>query len=382
MKKVEKLHNKSMECAENALLHRMKGKEKDAIRLFEQALFLEKQAIAALPKGQVVEPTFSILHRSAATLALDCNAIREAEQLVAKALSFDPPVELAEELRDLLEKIYFRRHLELRGISLQEDELQMSLAGQGVGFGIVESKEFLSRIEGVSKIIYRIAERRQRKPYRESGGLKKGFKENYEVFLSVPRAASFAVTLKIGKPKDQQDLPGFTGTREIVDEFLFLINALEERRFEDIKEKIQDEAYYTNFINLGKTIAPDGENISLIGFTSRRGVIEKPATITRTRKEIVESTSALETTEIIVSDALLESTLVEVRGCLRFADATSGDNGLIKIVNEETHDSYDVKVPEGMMEDIVKPMWNSVVTVKGYKRGKCIVLLDIQEDKK
>ena len=49
----------------------------------------------------------SVLHRSAASLALECGALREAERLIAAALSGDPPDEIAEELRDLLEQVYF-----------------------------------------------------------------------------------------------------------------------------------------------------------------------------------------------------------------------------------------------------------------------------------
>jgi hypothetical protein len=47
------------------------------------------------------------LHRSAAALALECGVLREAERLIAAALSGDPPNEIAEELRDLLEQVYF-----------------------------------------------------------------------------------------------------------------------------------------------------------------------------------------------------------------------------------------------------------------------------------
>jgi hypothetical protein len=43
----------------------------------------------------------------AASLALECGALREAERLIAVALSGNPPEEIAEELRDLLEQVYF-----------------------------------------------------------------------------------------------------------------------------------------------------------------------------------------------------------------------------------------------------------------------------------
>ncbi len=67
----------------------------------------ERQAADLVAGDQASEPTRSVLHRSAASLALECGALREAEQLIATALSGDPPEEIAEELRDLLEQVYF-----------------------------------------------------------------------------------------------------------------------------------------------------------------------------------------------------------------------------------------------------------------------------------
>jgi hypothetical protein len=52
------------------------------------------------------EPTRSVLHRSAATLALDCGEYREAERLVATALAGNPPEPIANELRDVLAAVY------------------------------------------------------------------------------------------------------------------------------------------------------------------------------------------------------------------------------------------------------------------------------------
>ena len=52
------------------------------------------------------EPGLSILYRSAASLAIQCGRYREAEQLIAKALSGNPTNEIARELRELLQSIY------------------------------------------------------------------------------------------------------------------------------------------------------------------------------------------------------------------------------------------------------------------------------------
>ena len=76
----------------------------EALLLFRQALALELAAIEALET--YVEPTYSVLHRSAATLALDCNELRKAEQLAARALAKEPPEFIADQLREVLEQVY------------------------------------------------------------------------------------------------------------------------------------------------------------------------------------------------------------------------------------------------------------------------------------
>ena len=77
----------------------------------ERALDLELKALDEITEP--VEPTYSILHRSAGWLALDCNKPRLAEQLACKALAGDPYPKIAEELRDLLAETYARMHLQL-----------------------------------------------------------------------------------------------------------------------------------------------------------------------------------------------------------------------------------------------------------------------------
>ena len=78
-----------------------------AIPLFEQALELELAAIAELPEP--LEPTYSVLHRSAGWMAFHCRQFRRAEQLASKALAGEPPADIAAELRDLLEQSKLQR---------------------------------------------------------------------------------------------------------------------------------------------------------------------------------------------------------------------------------------------------------------------------------
>ena len=102
MSEINRLHDRAMDLTALAFMERARGNAEKASELFESALECEIAAIEAL--NEYIEPTFSVLHRSAATLALDCYQYRKAERLAAKALAQDPPEEIAEELRDVLKQ--------------------------------------------------------------------------------------------------------------------------------------------------------------------------------------------------------------------------------------------------------------------------------------
>lgn len=370
MNAVRDHHSRAMELAELAFIARMRGETEEAGRLFRQALEHELSAIREMNGVGRVEPTYSVLHRSAATLALDCDDPRSAERLVANALAHDPPPEIAQELRDLLEQINFRRHLDLRGVILDENELQMNLTGPAVGFGLVRSVDFSSRIENASRMICRTVERHRNMPFREKGRPRKAVQDDYEVFVSVPRAASFSVTLRLGRPIAQQRIPGFLDTASIVDELLELIDLANKAKMQEIRDRIPDPAYLRNFIALAKRLAPDGDNVRRVGFTVVRSGRQRSVEITRPAPEFPR---------LPVEGVEVRGEEVRVRGLLRYADATQSETGLIKIVEEAGAVSHEVKVPEGMMADIVRPMWDCVVIVTGRREGRRIALEDIQE---
>lgn len=131
---VSSLHEQAMILANEACLAQIA--DTPHIHLFGKAFEHERQAALLLADRIEVEPTRSILFKSAAALALDCENYREAERMVAYGLSGMPPAELAEELRDLYDDINFRRHLKTKGIQLGDDELQLTLHGNCVGHGL------------------------------------------------------------------------------------------------------------------------------------------------------------------------------------------------------------------------------------------------------
>jgi hypothetical protein len=106
-------HECAMELTDQALAARRRGDEQQAEAYFREALSHEQRAAAQVAPDLSAEPTRSVLHRSAASLAVQCGELREAERLIAVALAGNPPDEIAEELRDLWQQVC----RDLRGLS-------------------------------------------------------------------------------------------------------------------------------------------------------------------------------------------------------------------------------------------------------------------------
>ena len=313
---IKTLHRQAMERTDLALAARQKGEADQALLFFRQAYDLEAKAAASFVHDLDAEPTRSILLRSAASLALDAALIGEAEKLICTALAGSPPESIAEELRDLLEQVHFQRHLDLRGITLQRDELQLSIAGQAIGYGIAPTEAFIERVEQTEDLLYRTAERRQKRPYRDRGRREKRLQESLELYMSVPRAASFAVTFRVGKG-EQLSLPGMSFGEQVIDELFDCLDLFTRGDEQQLKSRIPDEAYYRNFVGLARRLAPDGRKVGVVGLTTLRGEqIKKVALTANTGNRLLQP----------LAPAIPEATSaserpVQVSGFLKMADA-------------------------------------------------------------
>ena len=250
MSAINDFHHKAVDLSAFALMEQMRGNAERSAELFEQALENELAAIEELKEP--VEPTYSVLHRSAGWMAFHCRKFRIAEKLAARALSHDPHPEIAEELRDLLEQINFGRHLKLKGVTLAANDIQLSLSGSEVGLGVIRASEFIDRISYSSKLVHRIIERRNNRPFRERGRPSSNIESLYQSYLSIPRAASYAVTLSFSTSSHQPSLPGISDIAEVVDEFMELMELLNSANVSEIQGRIPDPAYLRNFLGLAK----------------------------------------------------------------------------------------------------------------------------------
>ncbi|MBW4498431.1 MAG: hypothetical protein KME57_02280 [Scytonema hyalinum WJT4-NPBG1] len=124
MSQIRELHQQAMDLAEMAEVAKLRGNLTQAEQLSRQAFEKELQAAQLIASDVEAEPTRSVLHRSAATLAIDCGKIHTAERLIAIALSGNPPQEIAEELKDLFVQMNIHKYFARRGIAFDETKLQ------------------------------------------------------------------------------------------------------------------------------------------------------------------------------------------------------------------------------------------------------------------
>lgn len=368
MNTVNALHHQAMEFVDQAMLEQRAGNQESAIKLFERATEYELAAIDSM--SEPAEPTYSVLHRSAASMAMNANQLRQAERIINKALAQNPHPEIADEMRELLERIYFQWNLERNSATMARGCLELSLAGPSVGYGIVHSKELIRRINSTIEMITRTAERTLKIPFRESGQANKDVREYYQPWISALRAGSFGVVINFISTKGQMSFPEMVGVSEVIDEFMTLMEFLDKSGISEIQERIPDQAYLTNFLSLAKKVAPDGKEIQKVGFTSIGDHGHRSVIISKVASDLPLPPPT--------EPAFIEPEPVEILGTLRFADATSNDHNNIKIVDGNGK-SHNIRVLPGMMDDIVRPMWGRLVTVNGVRAGTVIELQEVKE---
>jgi hypothetical protein len=341
----------------------------EALRLRSLAFEAEKAAALTLFSSFSEEPARSVLFRSAAVLAMECNNLSEAGRLAAAGLSGQPPGRIADELHRVWDRAVLGRHLRLRDIVLGDDEYQLALGGRGVGPGIASEHSFLPRHKATQSLILRTSERL--KGWEFLAQLRKETKAIFEFFLAVPREASFAITVKIGR---NLSLPG-SDAGKVIDEVSACMALYESGDREQLEKRIE-EPYRKNFDALAGQIAPDGRDVEFVGFTTFRDGSERTVAITRPRvtPSLASLTPPEEIEEIQKGSGAKN---VTVRGTLIYASSQrKGKKKTIKILTPEGG-AVKVSVSAELMHDVVRPYYEAEVIVTLGRTKQGFVLVDI-----
>lgn len=363
MASVKQLHQNAMELAQKSLIARERGEYDEALDLAKKAMVLETEAADLVSLDKATEPTRSVLYRSAASLAYQCKDYKEAQRLIAKGLAGYPPPEIEEELKNLYEDVNFEYHLQIKGEILAPEDFQMSMTGDVVGSGIIFYNEFMRRIETTKTLLDRTIERLMNREYRSGGRISREY-QPFVPALSIPRPGSFAISFKLVSPQDQQ-LALFVQPERVIEELITGIDLMNSGNDKALKSLIGDDKYLTHFVSNVRQMAPDGQKINFVGFTSSK----VSAGLTKPRKELQEL--VVSTVEKMTPR---ERTKIEVEGLLDYAVAR--DKNIVGLTANDNK-RYTIHVDEGF-EDVVRSYFGAEVLITGFYDEDIVYLTDIQ----
>ncbi|MDP9313659.1 MAG: hypothetical protein M3R24_22730 [Chloroflexota bacterium] len=362
MTTVRSLHDEAMNLAQLALVARHTGDIDQATILARQAFEHERQAAELVPEGLESEPTRSIMYRSAASLAYQCREYRIALQLIAKGLAGYPPPRVEQELHILFEQVRFELNLQNQGMVLADTDMQMTMKGKAVGYGQIIYTEFSRRVDVVFTLFDRTVQRKMGRQYVRGGRVPDMYRP-FRPVLSAPGAGSFIVNISLASVEAQQ-LSFLVTASEVINEILTGIELLNDGQADLLRQLIPAQEYYQNFITLARELAPDGDQISTVDFSSG----ERKINLARQREDI----------DLVPHPQLVEPDTdripVKVEGVLDFASGRKAD--IIGLTTEDGR-TFDILMKEGF-DDLVRTYWKKVVVVSGWLEGKQIDPTDIK----
>ena len=360
-RKVTQLHRKAMEFADESMVARLLGDREEYLRLTKLAL--DKEAAAAdLMVDEDIEPTRSVLHRSAATLAWRCQEYERAKRLVYRALAGNPPPEIEWELNDLLGTV----RLEEAGIHLGKGQLQFSLQGGEVGYGKAALSELTSRMPSIRSMLQITAKSYYRRLSDIAGSIVDDYSD-IPIFVDGFAPGSFIVNLRLGIPI-QSELPGFERFEDIVDPFLENLNLVDKGEFYELQQELADPYAYLGFVKAARKLAPDGNRVDSVKFQASVRNQLKIVSFNVTQRHLAdvplpEPSAEHETLNgYKVTDSDLKK-----EGVLKLAD------GLVKtecVLVTDDNVKWDIEGPEDVLDDIVRAYFKRRVAVIGKQMKK------------
>ncbi len=372
LKKSVRLHREASELANRARIAQFDGDEIAYLKLTEQA-FVKEMESAKLLRQDPSHHMFAILHRSAATLAYRCGEHESAEELILEAMRQTPNDGMREDLYDLLDRVRLAERYGQYTSQHEDEELVMTLQGIEANRGLIEPSLLSKRIIKFSTLIRNTIGCINKYTFRNRGKVDK----DYRVFATVSSFGSYRIgmTVTYVGPNHFPGISYFDTVRFKVMENLRLINCGDITR---LKSALNDEKYLQNLVGLAKELAPDGNTITAVGIE---------ATIEGQRKSILLDSTRDELSEMVLpfnEDSIEDGYRITddrdtVVGLLQYADTTKDE---LKLLTDDGR-WWQIVVPEGLAEDVVKPYFGDRVRVEGRhiiktRKAKRLYLHDIR----
>lgn len=173
--------------------------------------------------------------------------------------------------------------------------------------------------------------------------------------MSPPCSGSFAVTLRVGQPQ-QEMLPGMDDRDRIINEVIYNLSLLNENRINDLRSVIPEKEYFESFLGVAKSIAPDGNNVKMVGVTALREGSEVSVGFSIVNKDIK---LVVEDEEDVTDAGQGAREVTQIIGELLIGDAIKNRIQ----VRDDNNRRYTIEVSEAIAEDVVRPYFGTRVIV-------------------
>ncbi len=351
-------HRRAMELANQARAARAAGKV-DVETLYRRAAKFEVKALETGRDQRVNSQTLAVLIRSAASLFMMAGDREQAERYVCEGLLSDPPPEIAEELRDVFDRIHAGRHTPFDVDEVSEASFGLSMWGGDVGVGFAPSGEVEDRSRACERLVYRTIERKAGKPFREA--ISPETIRHYPLFRGVERAASFAFSLSVGS---SSELPKRAVRPEAaIAELVECIKLAVDGDGPGLFDRIGDRDYFDSFVQLLKQIGPNGRvaNVVVVDFARRPYHL---GSVRALREHSARASRAKPGEPVLVEGVL----------CV----AKSSPAKKMVAVKPTGKSQVYFQVPLVMFADVVKRYFDQLVRATGVRRGKDVTLTDLE----
>lgn len=364
MSKICELHDHAMLLMNEAFSLKAK-KDIDTCAQFLLACEYEAESAYLVEKKIENEPSRGMLFLGAASLAWNGQDYEQAERLVAEGLSGFPTERVKTDLRKLLDDIKFSMATEKATGQLDEAETEIRLYGNEVGFGRISAHVLIQKIDAIEKIISRTTQRKYGLPFEKHPKSRDGHPE-FNIDIEWAEAGSFGLKIKLSRKRNEPISLLQPEAKDILSDVISSIELINTGKIEKLKEHINNEDYLVHFISQAKELAPDGKNLSNIGFITQ----DTNISLKNNRKKI--STILKEN---IKKEFSPEERIQTFRGYLRVSDGLR-DEFIIKPENTSDDISIKIKVRDAL-DELAKKYFGDLVEATCEKKGKFYHLIDI-----
>lgn len=354
------VHRAAQALSQQASLARLAGDVAEARALYAEAAELEESALSAVPSDQI--RTKGILGVSAVALCYKAARYDEAEAL-AHRLMADPhlPAFARDELKELLIEVWNEQTLDVSADTAIGSTVEVSLRGSAVGVGEAPLELAWRKFGDVERLLYRVIEWVGRFEFRVTGPPPSKVRESCRVLVSQPVAGSYRFQVRLASAR-QQPLPEpfrepAVDPDQVAESFINILRSITAAPSR-LEEVVPEPHYRDAFLKLARNMAPDGEQIREVEF--RRVGTQPEQTLVLADGVRSGITAALP------KPARAEEQLEKRIGILR---ALHLDKKWLEILLTDAA-PLRCNIESLLLDDVVGPMVNQVVTVTGYRRRR------------